>query len=82
MSSSLGKLVIVSGPSGAGKTTVLQRLLEKSSLPLTLSVSATTRPPRPGEKDGVAYHFLPDKEFQERRTAGDFLECMEVFGSG
>ncbi|MDP7303023.1 MAG: guanylate kinase, partial [Pirellulaceae bacterium] len=82
MSNSVGKLVIVSGPSGAGKTTVLGRLLEKSSLPLTLSVSATTRPPRPGEKDGVAYHFLADKEFQGRRAAGDFLECMEVFGSG
>ena len=46
------------------------------------SVSATTRPPRPGETDGIDYHFLSDEEFQLRRQRGDFLECFEVFGQG
>jgi len=47
-----------------------------------LSVSATTRPPRPGEMDGRDYYFLSDEEFQRRRNAGEFLECKEVFGRG
>jgi guanylate kinase len=46
------------------------------------SVSATTRPPRPGERDGVDYHFLSDEEFERRRRAGEFVECFEVFGRG
>lgn len=79
---SLGRLLIFSGPSGAGKTTVLRNLFEKSRRPLVLSVSATTRPPRPGERDGVDYHFLSDQEFQAKRENGDFLECFEVFGRG
>jgi guanylate kinase len=77
-----GRLVIISGPSGAGKSTVVKRLLATSPLPLTLSVSATTRQPRPGERDGVDYHFLTREEFQRRREAGEFLECMEVYGRG
>jgi guanylate kinase len=76
------KLVIVSGPSGAGKSTVVQRLLADCPVPLCLSVSATTRAPRPGEQDGVHYHFLTPEEFQRRRARGDFLECKEVFGRG
>lgn len=80
--SSEGRLVIVSGPSGAGKTSVLRRVFERSSLPLVASVSATTRPQRPGEVDGVDYHFLSEREFQVRRERGDFLECFEVFGGG
>ncbi len=76
-----GKLIIISGPSGAGKTTLLKQLFEECPELLT-SVSATTRKPRPGERDGVDYHFLDDAEFQRRRTAGDFLECFEVFGRG
>ena len=51
-------------------------------MPLVRSVSATTRPPRSGETDGVDYHFLSDDEFQLRRQRGDFLECFEVFGQG
>ena len=79
---SLGKLLIVSGPSGVGKSTVVRKLLKDCKLPLELSVSATTRAPRAGEQDGVDYHFLSDEEFNRRRGAGDFLECVEVFGRG
>jgi guanylate kinase len=77
-----GRLVVVSGPSGVGKTTVIQRLLATCPLPLVRSVSATTRAARPGERDGVDYHFLTKAEFAGRRQAGDFLECCEVFGRG
>ncbi len=77
-----GRIVIISGPSGAGKSTVVRRLLEVCALPLTLSVSATTRAPRPGEIDGQDYHFLTVAEFQRRRENGDFLESKEVFARG
>ena len=77
-----GNLIIISGPSGSGKSTVVQRLMVDSELPLALSVSATTRPPRPGEENGRDYIFLTDEEFQARRQAGEFLECKEVFGRG
>lgn len=77
-----GQLFIFSGPSGAGKTTVLRGVLKKSKHPLVMSVSATTRPPREGERNGVDYHFLSDEEFQRKRRNGEFLECFEVFGRG
>lgn len=80
--SSSGKLVVVSGPSGAGKTTVLKRVFQSAPIPLKASVSATTRPPRPGEVDGVDYHFLTEEEFARRRQRGEFLECFQVFGRG
>ena len=75
-------LVVISGPSGAGKSTILSRLLETSRLPLQLSVSATTRKPRPSEISGRDYHFLSPEEFLDHQQAGDFLECKEVFGRG
>jgi guanylate kinase len=75
-------LIVLSGPSGVGKSTVLRRLLARHADKLRLSVSATTRPPRPGETDGVDYYFLSDMEFTRRRQAGEFLECCEVFGRG
>jgi guanylate kinase len=78
---SRGKLIVISGPSGAGKTTLLKKLFERCG-ELSASVSATTRPPRPGERDGVDYHFLSAEEFQRQRQAGVFLECYEVFGHG
>ncbi|GAA4459236.1 guanylate kinase [Novipirellula rosea] len=77
-----GRLIIISGPSGAGKSTVVRRLREECPLPLLSSISATTRKPRPGEQDGVDYFFLDHEEFEQRRQAGDFLECKEVFGRG
>lgn len=77
-----GKLIIISGPSGVGKTTVLKELYQKCDLPLEASVSATTRPKRPGEVAGTSYFYLTDDEFQQRRQNGDFLECIEVFGRG
>ena len=76
------RMIVVSGPSGAGKTTVLRRLYELCELPLVSSVSATTRSPRPGEIDGHDYHFLEAEDFQQRRENGDFIECFEVFGRG
>lgn len=79
---SQGKLVVVSGPSGAGKTTVMKRVFQHSALPLARSVSATTRPPRPGETDGLDYHFLAPDRFAHLQKEGEFLECFEVFGGG
>ena len=76
------RIVIVSGPSGAGKTTVMQEVLRRAPSPLIDSVSATTRPPRPGEVDGKDYHFLTNDDFQLRRQRGEFLECYQVFGKG
>lgn len=80
--SNLARLIVLSGPSGVGKSTVVRRVLERYPNWLRQSVSATTRPPRPGERDGVDYHFLSADEFARRRETGDFLECFEVFGRG
>jgi guanylate kinase len=77
-----GKLVVISGPSGAGKTTLLKRLYATTPVPLVTSVSATTRTPRPGEVDGIDYHFLSKEEFARRRERGEFLESFEVYQRG
>lgn len=77
-----GRIIVLSGPSGSGKSTVLRELLRRCPLPLQLSVSYTTRPPRPGEVDGQDYHFVTKEEFQRRKAEGAFLECKEVFGRG
>jgi guanylate kinase len=78
----LGKLVVISGPSGVGKSTVVRQVLQQFPERLRLSVSATTRPPRDAERDGVDYYFLSDAEFARRMADGEFLECVEVFGRG
>jgi len=72
------QVLIVSGPSGSGKSTLVKKLLE---LPGTmLSISATTRPPRAGEKDGQWYHFVAEEEFRRMAGRGEFLEYACVFG--
>ncbi|MDX2264892.1 MAG: guanylate kinase [Hyphomicrobiales bacterium] len=73
-------MLALSSPSGAGKST-LARLLLEADAALSLSVSATTRPRRPGEEDGVHYHFIDRADFAARRDAGAFLEWAEVFGN-
>ena len=73
-----GKLIIFAAPSGSGKTSIVKFLLSQN-LPLRFSVSATTRPKRPNEKDGVDYFFLSKEQFQEKIDAGDFLEWEEVY---
>jgi guanylate kinase len=75
-----GPLIIVSGPAGSGKTTLIRRVLEERRYPLRLAVSATTRPPRPGERDGVDYHFWSTERFAEQLAAGAFLEHARVHG--
>lgn len=77
-----GRIVILSGPSGVGKTTVANRVLAESPVPMIRSVSATTRPRRPDEIDGVHYRFLTPDEFQRLRNQTAFLECFQVFGDG
>jgi guanylate kinase len=74
-----GILFIVSSPSGAGKSTIARKLL-KSEPGLEMSVSATTRDPRPGEVDGVDYHFVSVDRFKEMVAANEFLEWAHVFG--
>lgn len=74
-----GRLFIISAPSGCGKTTLCQRILE-DKLGLIGSVSITTRPPRPDERDGADYHFVSEKRFREMIRAGRFLEYEENFG--
>ena len=76
-----GPLIILSGPSGSGKSTVASRLLAAGDLPVHLSVSATTRRPRPGEKEGVHYHFWTRERFLAEVAAGAFLEHAEVYGN-
>jgi guanylate kinase len=73
-----GRLVIISAPSGAGKSTIVRYLLKKR-LRLKFSISATTRAPRGSEKNGTEYYFLPVEEFRMRIGKGDFVEWEEVY---
>jgi guanylate kinase len=75
-----GLMLVLSSPSGAGKTTLSRRLLQ-SDPSITLSVSATTRKPRLNEIDGQDYHFIDAPEFERRAKNGDFLEHASVFGN-
>ncbi len=74
-----GKLLILTAPSGAGKTTILRHVLARFGERLAFSVSATTRPPRPGEVDGVDYYFLSNREFLDKVAEGAFVEYEEVY---
>jgi guanylate kinase len=76
-----GLMLILSSPSGAGKTTLTRALLAAEGERCRLSISATTRPPRPGEIEGTHYFFLDRTTFEARRAAGEFLESAEVFGN-
>ena len=74
-----GVLFVLSSPSGAGKTTISRMMLEADK-DIALSISATTRPPRPGEIDGVHYHFVDVETFKKMAADGEFLEWAHVFG--
>jgi guanylate kinase len=79
LSGGSGGIYVITGPSGVGKGTLIKNLLARVP-ELELSVSATTRRPRPGERDGVDYHFLSPDEFDARVDAGDFVEHAEYAG--
>ena len=74
-----GVLFVLSSPSGAGKTTISRMMLDADS-DIALSISATTRPPRPGEVDGVHYHFVDTESLKKMAADGEFLEWAHVFG--
>src|SRR5262245_21459888 len=75
-----GRLFVVSAPSGTGKTTVVEKLVERTP-DITLSRSYTSRAARPGEHDGVDYHFVARERFESMIAAGEFLEWADVFGN-
>jgi len=79
--SKIGRLVIIAAPSGAGKTSLVRGLLADKSLGLSLSVSTTTRPPRPGEAHGREYFFTSEADFLTRKAQGEFLEWALVHGN-
>ncbi|GMM68563.1 guanylate kinase [Alteromonas sp. MTD1] len=85
MASLLGNLFILAAPSGAGKSSLIKALMEKyegnSTTPMQVSVSHTTRAPRPGEEDGVHYHFVSREQFEALIEQGVFFEYAEVFGN-
>lgn len=73
-----GKVVVISGPSGVGKSTICRRLCER--LPAEFSVSVTTRRPRPGEADARDYHYVEEEEFARLRDGGGLVEWAQVYG--
>ena len=73
-----GKLIIISAPSGSGKTTIVNHLLQKNS-ELEFSISATSREPRGDEKEGINYYFLSPEEFREKTNKQEFVEWEEVY---
>jgi guanylate kinase len=75
----VAKVFVITGPSGVGKGTLIRSLVQQIPA-LEIAVSATTRPPRPGEVDGVDYHFLGEEEFDRRLAAGEFVEHARYSG--
>ncbi len=80
MADRLAPLIVVSGPSGVGKTTLVDALLARKTLPLRRAITATTRPARPGELSEVSYHFWTHDRFREAIAKGEMLEFAEVHG--
>ena len=74
-----GKLIIISAPSGSGKSTIINEIIKDESLRLSFSISATTRPIRRGEQDGVNYYFMTPEEFKAAIAADEFAEYQEVY---
>lgn len=74
-----GKIIIISAPSGCGKSTIINELLRRGDIDLEFSVSATSRPPREGEKHGINYYFLTEEEFRQAIAEGKFVEYEEVY---
>ncbi len=74
-----GKIIVISAPSGTGKSTIIKEVLAPGDINLQFSVSATNRPPRPGETDGVSYHFLSTDDFRQHIANDDFVEWEEVY---
>lgn len=74
-----GKIFVVSAPSGCGKSTIINSILDAEDLPLSFSVSATNRSPRPGEVNGVHYHFMTTEEFKLAVSENNFIEWEEVY---
>ena len=76
------RIVVLSGPSGTGKSTIVNRLAAQREVKLIKAISATTRPAREQERDGEDYYFLGKEEFLGRRAVDEFVESFEVHGSG
>jgi len=76
-----GSIFLIAAPSGAGKSSLVKALLARDTQ-LHLSISHTTRPPRPGEQNGREYHFVSREQFDAMRQSGEFLESAEVYGNG
>lgn len=77
-----GKIIVIAAPSGCGKSTIIKALFDEenaSELDLRFSISATTREPRPGEKEGVNYYFMTEEAFRDAIVEGEFLEYEEVY---
>lgn len=74
-----GKIIVVAAPSGCGKSTIINALMDEGNLNLGFAVSATTRPPRDGERDGVNYYFMTEDAFRDAIAEGEFVEYEEVY---
>lgn len=74
-----GKIIVIAAPSGCGKSTIIRAVLDRGDLDLHFAVSATTRPPRPGETHGVSYYFLSEEDFRDSIANGEFVEYEEVY---
>ncbi len=74
-----GKLIVISAPSGAGKSTIINSILDEGKIDMQFSVSATNRKPREGEQDGVSYHFLTTEQFRDAIANNEFVEWEQVY---